>query len=165
MFGLFKSKSKDAARNAGETAAQTLIGKPADDPTSIAERHVVPVPAEELALTTRRVDGDTVRVNIATETELETATVELMRDAVSVERVPVDRPVASLPVTRTDGATTIIPVVRERLIVQKELVLVEEIHITHSRDSQTVSRDIEVRRQVPEVVRLSADRTAVEPAE
>ena len=165
MFGLFKSKSKNAARKAGETAAQTLIGKPADGPNTIAERHVIPVLSEELAITKRRVEGDTLRVNLSTETALETATVELMRDAVSVERVPVDRPVASLPVTRTDGATTIIPVVRERLIVQKELVLVEEIHITHSRDSQTVSRDIEVRRQVPEVVRLSADRTAVEPAE
>ncbi len=163
MFGLFKSKSNDAARAQGESAAERLLRDPGA--AEVAERHILPVLSEELSITKRRVEGDTVRVNLTTESQLQTATVELMRDAVSVERISVDRPVTALPVTRTEGATTIIPVVRERLIVKKELVLVEEIHITHERDSQTVTRDIELRRQKPEVVRVSPSPAAVEPAE
>ena len=150
MFGLFKPKPAGTSATDADTPV-LLKGDPARG--HVEEHHVIPVVAEELAITKRRVEGDTVRVDLRTETDIETATVELMRDAVDVRRVPVDQPVATVPTTRTDGATTIIPVVRERLVLMKELVLVEEIHITHQRDSQTVSRDVELRRQVPEITR------------
>ena len=158
MFGLFKSKDPKPE----PTGIERRIVKDIPAGAEARERHVIPVMAEELDITKRRVTGDTLRVNLHTETELQTATVELMRDAVDVRRVAIDEPVASIPTTRTEGATTIIPVVRERLVLKKELVLVEEIHITHERDSQTVSRDVELRRQVPEITRLSAGSS--EPA-
>ena len=45
--------------------------------------------------------------------------------------------------TRTEGDTTIIPVVEERLIVTKELVLKEEIRITRKHKVETYRDSVE----------------------
>ena len=59
-----------------------------------------------------------------------------------VERVAKHEVVEEAPPTRREGETTIYPVVEERLVLTKELVLVEEIHVTRAvserRDTQTV---------------------------
>ncbi len=45
--------------------------------------------------------------------------------------MPVGRVVDEAPAARAEGDTTIIPVVEERLVVVKQLFLVEEIHVRH----------------------------------
>src|SRR3954447_22705998 len=47
----------------------------------------------------------------------------LARHDVLVERVPVDQVVTELPVPRQDGDTWIVPVMEERLVIEKQLVL------------------------------------------
>ena len=148
MFGLFKRDRE-------------ISGEAHEAPTRIVEERI-PLVAETLDVDVRQVEGDTVRVDIRTETETRSVNAELLRDAVDVRRVPADRAVDVLPVTRTEGDTTIVPVVRERLVLKKELVLVEEIHITHRRERTPVTRDVELRRQVPDVTRTPARLDAAE---
>ena len=71
-----------------------------------------------------------------------------------VERVPVNRPVETAPDVRQEGATTIYPLLEERLVVTRQLVLKEEIRITRReserRDTQTVTlrrEQLEIERQ------------------
>ncbi len=71
--------------------------------------------------------------------------VELRHDEVEVERVPVNRAVSELPSVRLEGSTTIIPVVEEVVVVEKRLILVEELHVRRKSVAET--------RQIPVVLR------------
>ena len=141
-----------------------LFAKRSPEPEILDTRKVVeeriPLVAEHVDVDVRQVEGDTVRVDLRTEVESRTIDAELLRDAVDVRRVPIDSTVDHLPVTRTEGDVTIIPVVQERLVLQKQLVLVEEIHITHTRERIPVTRDVELRRQIPDVTRIPAPEDA-----
>lgn len=63
--------------------------------------------------------------------------VDLISQAVEVQRVPMDKEVQEYPATRVEGNTTIISVVKEVPVITKKLILVEEIHITKNEFSET----------------------------
>ena len=60
----------------------------------------------------------------------------ILRDEVSVRRVPVGRTVDGPLESRYEDDTLIIPVMREELVVERRWVLVEEIHVTRMRGEE-----------------------------
>lgn len=102
----------------------------------------IPLVEERVSVTKRAVETERLRVRIGVDEQEELVPVELAHDEVKVERVPRNVAVSELPGVRLEGNTTIIPVVEEVVIVEKRLVLVEEIHIT--RESNTRTEDIPV---------------------
>lgn len=70
-----------------------------------------------------------VRVRTVTDIVEELAKGILQSDFVEVTRVPVDQVVETVPEIRTEGDVTIVPVLEEVLVVMKQLVLKEELHI------------------------------------
>jgi uncharacterized protein (TIGR02271 family) len=105
--------------------------------TPTGEQVVVPLVAESLHIDKQAVER-TVRVHKHVREETVTVDEALRRDDVTVERVPVDRYVEQRVETRYDGDTIIVPVMEEVLVVEKRLLLREEIHITRR---QTVTHD------------------------
>lgn len=63
----------------------------------------------------------------------ETIDEPLLRESVEVERVPINRIVAEAPPSRQEGDTLIIPVLEEVLVVEKRLMLKEEVRITRTQ--------------------------------
>lgn len=118
-------------------------------------KDVLPLMEEQVSVTAeRRVSG---RVRVSTHTEnIETVIpVDLAEVDVDVTRVPVDRPVDHAPDVVTDGDLTIIPVMEERLVVTRQLVLREEIHIRRLERREVTEVPITRRRQTATVERLS----------
>ena len=107
----------------------------------------VPVAEEVLTVGKRAVPIGRVRVETRTETIEEIATAALETNEVEILRVPIGREVDTAPAVRTEGGVTIVPVVEERLVVQRRLVLREELHIKRRRTSETVEVPIQVRKQ------------------
>lgn len=140
-----------------ETSAPHPVVAQAVQETRKDVEAVIPLLREDVVIDKRKVEGDRVRVSIETLTETKTVEEELLSDAVDVRRVSFDRPLSEIPEIRREGDVTIVPVVRERLVLKKELVLVEEVHITHRREQQTVQREIDIRRQEPRIERLPKD--------
>ena len=66
----------------------------------------------------------------------------LFADEVAVERVPVNRIVDQMPETRQEGDVLIVPVVEEVLMVQKRLLLKEEVRIQRRRNEVQQPRRI-----------------------
>lgn len=94
---------------------------------------VLPVVREELRVGIRQIDtGRGVRIHKTVSEEPRRIEETLLRDAVDVKRVPVDRIVAlsELPAPRQEGDTLIVPVLEEVLVVEKRLRIKEEVHIT-----------------------------------
>ena len=97
----------------------------------------IPLVEERLAIEKRQVETGRVRVRVEVDEREEMVSAELRRDEVEVERVPMNIPVREIPSVRLEGSTTIIPVVEEVVVVEKRLVLVEEIHLRRKSSSTT----------------------------
>jgi stress response protein YsnF len=95
-------------------------------------------------------------VRVTTHTELATETVvdTLQEMAVEVEHVPVGRFVDAAEEPRVEGDVTVVPVYEERLVVEKRLYLVEEVHLRRVTRAREVEVPVEIRRQVAQVERL-----------
>lgn len=121
------------------------------------DAEVLQLVEEHLTIGKRAVETGTVRVSIRTETHEEIAEVTLDRAKVEVERVPINRAIDAAPPVRHEGDTMIVPVIEERLVVSKQLYLVEELHIHQSMTQETVRDPVLLRRQRAVIERTGAD--------
>ena len=119
--------------------------------------------AEELTLSKRSVAAGSVRVSTKTHTHEEMAEITLDRAGVEVTRVPINRVVDAPPPVRHDGDTMIVPVIEERLVVTKQLYLVEEVHIHQRLAQETVRTSVPLRRQHVVIERTDDDGRPVPP--
>ena len=111
-------------------------------------------PEEKLSLIEEQLVVDKLavrdgRVRISTKTEFVTENAEARLDSENVEvtRVPIGREVQEAPSVRTDGDVTIVPVMEEVLVVEKRLMLVEEIYIRRVATTEDVSIPVELLKQ------------------
>ena len=123
----------------------------ADPMRSEAERLTIQRHEETLEPVVREVERGSVRIHKRVENVPSELTVEAAHDEVVVERVPVDRQVDAAPEPWQDGETLVIPVVEEVLVVEKRLVVREEVRITRRRVTAAVPVTETVRREVIEV--------------
>ena len=102
---------------------------------------------EQLVIDKRAVSDGRVQVSTKTEFVTEKAEASLDSENVEVTRVAIGREVSEAPAVRTDGDVTIVPVMEEVLVVEKRLMLVEEIHIRRVATTEDVSIPVELRKQ------------------
>lgn len=93
-------------------------------------RIVMPVVAETLDVQKRKVETGGVRIRKVVHEREEIVDEPLMREEVHVKRVPVNRVVDAPVPVRHVGNTMIISLLEEVLVVEKRLMLKEELHIT-----------------------------------
>jgi uncharacterized protein (TIGR02271 family) len=127
-----------------------------------AEVASIPLVEERLAVSKRQVESGRLLVHVNVEEREEIVAQQLARDEVEVEHVPRNIPVSEIPHVRLEGNTTIVPVVEEVLVVEKRLMLVEEIHIRrrsaleqHETSVTLRSERARVERQGPSVAEQS----------
>lgn len=121
---------------------------------SETEGAVIPLVREELEVGKRRVERGRVRVRKGVETREEEVAVPLIREEVEVERVPIGRPVDVAPGPRQEGDVWIVPILEEVLVVEKRLVLKEELRITRRRVEETARERVTLRTETAEVERV-----------
>ncbi|WP_427912615.1 YsnF/AvaK domain-containing protein [Ramlibacter sp. MMS24-I3-19] len=96
---------------------------------------VIPVIEERLDVHREVVDtGRTLRLRKQVEDVQSDVRVPVATEVVDIQRVPVGRVVEEAPAVRHEGNVIVVPVVEERLVTRKELVLVEEIRLTRRRE-------------------------------
>ena len=118
------------------------------------EPMVVPVLMEELDVKKRLVETGKVRITKVVR-ERETLVDEpLFHDKVAITRVPIQRVVDGPVPVREENGTTIISVVEEVLVVEKRLMLREEIHIRKQRIETHQPQRITLRSEEVQVERI-----------
>lgn len=117
-----------------------------------AEAEVIPVLQETVRISKHEVETGRVAIHKTVTERDETVEMLLKRTDLAVERIPVNRVVAEAPASRQDGDTLIIPIMEEVLVVEKRLVLKEELHIRKDTSE----------RLAHEVVRLRSEEVNVE---
>lgn len=113
----------------------------------------IPIVEEEATVVKRSVETERVSVRTSSEEQHVVVRDEVRREHVEVTRVAKDEEVAEAPSIRVEGDVTIVPVLEERLVVEKRLFLVEELHLRRAVDHQTVELPTTLRRTRVEVER------------
>jgi uncharacterized protein (TIGR02271 family) len=93
---------------------------------------VVPVIEEELQVQKRTVETG-VRVSKVVHEKQEPFELPLISEEIEVKRLPINRRIDQPVAMRREGDVLVIPVLEEVLVVQKQLVLKEEVHIITKR--------------------------------
>ncbi|QEE41027.1 MULTISPECIES: YsnF/AvaK domain-containing protein [unclassified Methylobacterium] len=142
----------------GEEATEVAIG----------EHVTLPLIAETARIDKRAVETGRIRVSTRTETTDQVLRETLRSDMVGVTRVPIDRTLAegeTPPVVREENGVTIIPVLEEILVVEKRLVLREEVHVRQTTAGEDVEMPVTLRRQQAVIERVSPEGhvTALSP--
>lgn len=101
-----------------------------DGVSELAEITLIPVIEEQLQVGKRVVETGRLLVSKDVHEDEQVVTMPLMHEEISVERVAINQYIDVMPAVRYEGDLTIVPVVKEVLVTEKKLVLVEEVHIT-----------------------------------
>ena len=109
---------------------------------------------EEEALVIKR-SSATEHVTVQTRTAEEEVVVRdaLRHEQIEMERVAVNREVAEAPPIRVEGDLTIVSILEERLVVEKRLFVVEELHLRRTVTVDRVELPVTLRRTEVDVDR------------
>lgn len=139
----------------GTSDAPALSGKNVE---AGGGRIVIPVIAEQLAVEKRAIPRGIVRIHKRVESRNEIVEQPLLRQTVAIEHVPINLLIeGDPPAPRQEGDWTVIPIVEEVLVVEKRLMLVEEVRIARQEITVQEPQTVTLRREVVEVERLPAD--------
>ncbi len=112
---------------------------------------------ETLTIDKQEVETARVRVRTTVDEREQIVHEELLHTAVEIDRIDINRVVEIAPEIREDGDLLIIPIVEERLVISKELVLVQELHVRRCQTSQKIEQPVTLRKTRLEVERLSPE--------
>jgi len=113
--------------------------------TEEQEVAAIPLVEERVSVTKREVETGRFRIQVSVNERQEQVPVELSYDEVEIERVAVNKAVTQMPSVRLEGSTTVIPVVEEVVVVEKRLVVVEEIHVRRKTARETKQIPVTIR--------------------
>lgn len=116
---------------------------------------VVPVVHEVLDVQKRWVQSGRVQVKKVVHQHEEVVDEPLLREEVEVERIAINRAVDGPVAVRHEGDVMIVPVLEEVLVVEKRLVLKEELHIRRRQVEGSEPQRITLRTEEVTVERVN----------
>ncbi|MCJ2005840.1 YsnF/AvaK domain-containing protein [Methylobacterium sp. J-092] len=132
---------------------------------AVGESVMLPLLAETARIDKRAVETGRVRVSTRTETVDQILRETLRSDHVGVTRVPINRTLTegeTPPVVREEDGVTIIPILEEILVVEKRLVLKEEVLVRRTTAAEDVEVPVTLRKQHAVVERVDPEGHASE---
>ena len=128
------------------------------DPAA-GEPVVIRVIEEQIHISKEVVESARVRISKRVSEHEESVDIPLTHEEVDVERVAINQYVEKPPSIRYEGETTIIPVLREVAVVEKRILLVEELRVTKRYVQTQETQHLTLRKEEVQV-----ERTVSEPA-
>lgn len=120
----------------------------------------IPLYEEQASIAKRRVVTGRVQVSTVTREHEQMVEEVLAREHVEIERRPINKRVDAVPAVREEGDTTIIPIVEETLVLERRLVLKEEVRVRRVRSSESHRERVVLRRQEAIVSRIPVEISA-----
>jgi len=153
-----------AAFSSTGTSTTRAVTQPlrASDTMEVAagEEVTIPILREEVIIRTREVQSGGVRVHKLVNERTETVEQPTTREQVDVERITIGRVIGNndVPHARQEGDTLVIPILEEMLVVEKRLVLKEEVRITRRRTEEVEQIQVVLREEDVQIERLQGNR-------
>jgi uncharacterized protein (TIGR02271 family) len=125
---------------------------------------VIPLYEEQASITKKRVVTGHVTVSRVTREHEQLLNETLAKEQVEIERIPIGKSVETMPKVREEGDVIVIPVVEETLVVQRRLILKEEVRVRRVRSGEDHRERVMLRRHEAIVTRDPVEPPAAEPA-
>jgi uncharacterized protein (TIGR02271 family) len=154
-------RRRDDSVTGAATALPAMRDRSLDDRT-LSDPDALRLLAEEVSVDRELVETGRVRVRVVTREHDEMVDVPLARHNVEVERVPVDKQVSEIPPVRRVDDVTIVPVVEEIVVVERRLMLREELHIRTVHTTERHQERVVLRRQEAVVTRVPVESPAAD---
>lgn len=135
----------------GRPSNKTADGRDASDYASTVR---VPLVSEQFKVDKRRPVKARVRVTMQVDQEELPISTELRHEAADIQRVPIGHVVETTPMVREEGDVTIIPVLEEILVVEKRLLLKEEIHVRRQATTSKAEQTVTLRKERADIERF-----------
>jgi uncharacterized protein (TIGR02271 family) len=132
----------------------------ADRTPDEADETVLPLLAEEVAVTKRVVETGRVQVARITHEREQLIDELLAQQTAEIERVRIGQPVETMPAVREEGDTIVIPIVEEMLVVERRLFLKEEVRVRRVRSTERHQESVTLRHHEAVVTRLPVEPPA-----
>jgi uncharacterized protein (TIGR02271 family) len=113
----------------------------------IVDEKIVPVVEETAIVSKERVVTETVRLHKQVHEDQEVLDIPIQEEDIEVERVSIDHWVDEPVPVRQEGDTTVYPVLKEVLVYEKRLKLVEEVRVTRRRATHHTQERVRLRRE------------------
>ena len=117
----------------------------------------IPLHVEEVSVSRREVEKANVQIALITGTREQLVDKELTHVRVEIERVPIGRTIDVVPSISQEGDTTIIPVVEEMVVVERRLVLKEEVRVRRVSTKERHQETVVLRQQEAVITREDPD--------
>jgi len=129
-------------------------------PADLAEDTVVPLLAEEVAVSKQVVETGRVQVARVTHQREQLIDELLAHETVEIERTPIGQHVAAMPAVREEDDTIVVPIVEEVLVIERRLFLKEEVRLRRVRSTERHQESVTLRHQEAVVTRLPVEAPA-----
>jgi uncharacterized protein (TIGR02271 family) len=117
---------------------------------------VVPVIEEDIKVGKRVVESGRVQIIKRVEERQQLIDEPLLKDVVEIKRIPINRPVDRAVRPREVANVLIIPVMEEVLVVEKRLILKEELHVRRKKTQTRQPQRITLRGERAEIKRINS---------
>ena len=121
------------------------------------ESLLIPVIEEQIQISKQVVETGRVRISKTVHEDEQLIDLPLLHEEFHVERVAVNQYVDSPPAVRVEGDTTVYPVLKEVVVVEKKLILVEEVHVTRRQLTTNDPQHVILRREEITVDRIASE--------
>jgi len=118
------------------------------------EKKVIPVVEERVEVGKKVIEKAKVHVSKTVNHNIESYDIPLSSEEIVVKRVPKNELVDKVPEgIRYEGDIMIIPVLKEVAVIEKRIMLVEEIHVAKYKYDKVETREVTVRKEEVHVER------------
>ena len=125
------------------------------------EETTIPLFEEQISVVKQQVVTGRVKVSRVTREHEQFVEEVLAREHVEIERTPINKRVETAPAVRQEGDTTVIPIVEEILVLERHLMLKEEVRVRRVHSSENHRERVMLRRQEATITRDPLDNSAV----
>ncbi len=114
----------------------------------------IPVLEEQLKISKEVIETAHVLLSKTVNENVESFEIPLKEDQIIVNRVPKNELVDTMPAaSRYEGDVMIIPVLKEVAVIEKRIMLVEEIHVSKKQIERTETTEVTLRKEEVKVTR------------
>ncbi len=113
---------------------------------------------EQVNINKKTIESGKVIIHKKVHEENKNIEVPVSHEEVEIKKVSINKYVTEAPVIRYEGNTTIIPVMKEVAVIEKKLLLVEEVHVTKHAVNKTEERTVPLRKEEIEVAHYTRNQ-------
>lgn len=118
------------------------------------EKITIPVIEEQVKVSKKVIETARVKLSKTVTENIESVEIPLVQEEIVVKRIPKNEFIDVIPpASRYEGDIMIIPVLKEVAVVEKRMMLVEEIHVSKVKTEKTETHEVAVRKEEIKVSR------------